>query len=388
MKTVKNITSGIAIALCILLCIYLLTLYLKFEPDEPEENEDGTVEEVPGKIEQFLDSNVKIDEHLNLIFLLAVSAAAGFILDKAPSVGMLTSACAIGYALTMLRFEALPVFSKTITIFTIAHGAGAIFYAATSERGPKHSFLGINSAMSGGMLCNAAAIGLVAYIAPILSRLESVADKLAELEENGMVVGTKFAIIPGLVDNIWRTFKNHGFEDARIALNKLMRQYETDGIAEEFEMTFVGEEFSVYFRLGLIVFGVIILSLVFRRRAWVGALLSAIPPIYVFGNIMFDKISTATLILLTFTLFGAIGAFAAYQREGAPALVDDDGNEIEITEEDDPLPGEIPSCDAADGSEGDAISDDECARLDYFYEKPLPDPTDEERDEYLKIEIE
>jgi len=135
----------------------------------------------------------------------------------------------------------------------------------------------------------------------------------------------------------------------------------------------------------------VILSLVFRRRAFVGAILSAIPPIYVFGNMMYDKISTATLILLTLTLFGAIGAFAAYQREGQPALVDSNGDELEVEDEDDPAPDEIPASDAEDGAENEDLPDWECDKLDYFYEKPKYEPEPEEispaeRDEYLEIE--
>ncbi len=388
MKTVKNITSGIAVLLCVFICIYLLTLYLKFEPKEPEILDDGTVEEIPGKIEQFLDSDVNIGEHLDLFFLLALSAAAGFLLDKMPAFGVLTSASALAYALTMHRFEALPKFPNAIVILCIAHAAGALFYAATSERGEKHSFLHINSAASGGMLCNAAALGICAWIFPILQRMSGLTEKIEELGEHGIIITAKFAAVPDLVDMLWRTFKNHGQEMARLALLRLSRQYETEGVAEAFEMTFVGEEASVYLKLGILLFGVIILSLVFRRRAWVGAVLSVIPPLYVFGSMMYDKLSTATLALLALTAFGAIGAFAAYQREGAPALIGADGEEIEIEEDDDPFPEEIPASDSEDDTENEDRSDEECERLDYFYERPRPEPTPEERDEYLEIEKE
>lgn len=374
--------------LCIFICIYLLTLYLKFTPKEPEILDDGTVEEIPGKIEQFLDSNVNIDEHLTLCFLLAVSAAAGFILEKVPAFGMLTSAAALSYALTMLRFNALPKFPKSVIALCIAHAVGAVFYAATCERGKK-SFLGLNSAASGGILCNLAALGVSAYIIPILHRFDQVTEKLELLKEEGIVIGTKIAVIPDVVEMIWRTFENHGESKARLLLNDIAKQHDIEGIAEDMNMTYIGEEFSVYLKLGILLFGIIILSLVFRRRAWVGACLSAIPPIYIFGNMMYSKISTFTLSLLTFTLIGAIGAFAAYQREGEPALVDENGDEIEVFDEDDPDESEIPKSDAEDGSEGDLVTDWECEKLDYFYEPPTPDTDDiseSERDEYLEIE--
>ena len=104
MRNVKNITAGVAILLCIFICIYILTLYLKFTPEEPKLLEDGTYEEIDGKIKQFLDSDVNIKEHLTLVFLLAFSAAAGFLLEKLPAFGMVTSALPLSYALTMLRF--------------------------------------------------------------------------------------------------------------------------------------------------------------------------------------------------------------------------------------------------------------------------------------------
>lgn len=390
MRSVKNFTAGVAVLLCVFICIYLLTLYLKFTPDEPEVLEDGAVEEVPGKLEQFLDSNVNIDEHINLVFLLAFSAAAGFLLEKAPAFGMFTSALALSYAFTMLRFDALPKFPMSIISLCLVHAVGAVFFAATSERGKK-SFVGMNSAASGGFFCNLAALGLTAYICPILARLAEAADKLEILKESNLVIASKIAAIPNVVDMVYRAFENQGAEKAREVLNGISRQYETDGIAEEFEMTFVGEEYSVYLKLGILLLGILVISLVFRRRAWVGACLSAIPPIYVFGSMMFDQMSTATLILLTLTLFGAIGAFAAYQREGMPALVDEGGEEIEIDDGDDPLPEELPASDAEDGAENENLPDWECEKLDYFYEKTKPAPypeelSAEERDEYLELE--
>ncbi len=390
MRNVKNITAGVAILLCIFICIYLLTLYLKFTPDEPQLLEDGTYEEIDGKIKQFIDSSVNIREHLNLFFLLAFSAAAGFLLEKLPAFGMVTSALALSYALTMLRFDALPKFPMSVISLCLVHAVGALFFAATSERGKK-SIFGLNSAASGGMICNIAAIGLCAYICPILQRFSEIEERIAVLKENNIILSTKIAAIPDVVDMIWRAFEMHGADQAREALTSIIRQYEGDGIEAAFAGTYVAEELPVYIRLAIILFGIVILSLVFRRRAFVGALLSVIPPIYVFGNMMYDKISTATLILLTLTLFGAIGAFAAYQREGMPALVDGNGDELEIEDEDDPLPEEIPQSDAEDGAENEDLPDWECDKLDYFYEKPKyePEPEEispEERDEYLEIE--
>ena len=372
MRNVKNITAGVAILLCIFICIYLLTLYLKFTPEEPELLEDGTYEEIDGKIKQFIDSDVQIKEHLNLFFLLAFSAAAGFLLEKMPAFGMVTSALALSYALTMLRFEALPKFPMSVISLCLVHAAGALFFAATSERGKK-SFLGLNSAASGGLICNITAIGLCAWIC----------------KESNLIISTRIAAIPDVVDMIWRTFEAHGADKAREALTSILRQYKGDGIESAFAGTYIAEEMPVYIKLAILIFGAVILSLVFRRRAFVGALLSVIPPIYVFGNMMYDKISTATLILLTLTLFAAIGAFAAYQREGMPALVDGDGDELEVDDEEDPLPEEIPSSDGSDDAENENLPDWECDKLDYFYEKPKYEPeeiTPEERDEYLEIE--
>ncbi len=385
-KTVKNFTSGIAVLLCIFICIYVLTLYLKFKPEEPEILEDGTMEELPGKLEQFLDANINTEEHLTLCFLLAISAAAGFILEKVPAFGMLTSAAALSYALTMMRFEALPKFPNTVVVLCLVHAAGALFYAATSERGKK-SFLGLNSAASGALLCNAAAVGISLYVYRILYVFNGVTEKVEALKEEGFVISTKLAAIPDVMDMIWRTYEIHGIQSARKLLNEISKQYTAEGIAEDINMTYVGEEYSVYLRLAIIIFGVLILTLVFRRRAWIGACLCAIPPICVFANIMYDKMSTYTLTLLALTVISAIGAFAAYQREDAPALVDENGEEIEVEDEDDPLPEEIPASDAEDDIAGESVTDWECSKLDYFYERPAPEPISEsERDEYLEIE--
>ena len=388
MKTVKNFTSGIAVLLCIFICIYVLTLYLKFNPEEPDILPDGTTEEVPGKIEQFLDANINTEEHLTLCFLLAISAAAGFILEKVPAFGVLTSAAAFSYALTMMRFEALPKFPRTVVVLSFVHAAGALFYAATSERGKK-SFLGLNSAASGALLCQTAAIGVSLYVYRILYIFNGVTEKLEILKEEGLIIGTKIAAIPDVIDILWHVFEKYGVIEARRTLNEISKQYAAKGIAEDMQMTYVAEEYSVYLRLAIILFGVLILTLVFRRRAWIGACLGAIPVLYVFGNVMYDKMSSYTLTLLTLTFVASIGAFAAYQREGEPALVDEDGEEIEIEEDDDPAPEEIPASDAEDDIEGEKVTDWECAKLDYFYERPAPDPVPvSERDEYFEIEVE
>ena len=387
-KTVKNFTSGIAVLLCIFICIYVLTLYLKFNPEEPDILPDGTTEEVPGKIEQFLDANINTEEHLTLCFLLAISAAAGFILEKVPAFGVLTSAAAFSYALTMMRFEALPKFPRTVVVLSFVHAAGALFYAATSERGKK-SFLGLNSAASGALLCQTAAIGVSLYVYRILYIFNGVTEKLEILKEEGLIIGTKIAAIPDVIDILWHVFEKYGVIEARRTLNEISKQYAAKGIAEDMQMTYVAEEYSVYLRLAIILFGVLILTLVFRRRAWIGACLGAIPVLYVFGNVMYDKMSSYTLTLLTLTFVASIGAFAAYQREGEPALVDEDGEEIEIEEDDDPAPEEIPASDAEDDIEGEKVTDWECAKLDYFYERPAPDPVPvSERDEYFEIEVE
>ncbi len=389
MRNVKNITAGVAILLCIFICIYLLTLYLKFTPEEPEVLEDGTYEEIDGKIKQFIDSDVKVKEHLNLFLLLAFSAAVGFLLEKLPALGMVTSALALSYALTMLRFDALPKFPMSVISLCLIHAAGALFFAATSERGKK-SLFGLNSAASGGLICNVAAIGICAYICPILSRLSELEEKIAILKESNLIISTKIAVIPDVVDMVWRAFENHGDDQARTALTSITRQYDGDGIEAAFAGTYLPEELPVYIKLAILIFGIVILSLVFKRRAFLGALLSLIPPICIFNNMMYDRMSTATLILLTLTAFGAIGAFAAYQREGMPALVDGNGDEIEIEDENDPQPDEIPATDGEDDAENENLPDWECDKLDYFYEKPKyePEPKEispEERDEYLDI---
>lgn len=390
MRNVKNITAGVAILLCIFVCIYVLTLYLKFTPEEPEMLDDGTYEEIDGKIKQFIDSDIKVKEHLILAGLLAFSAAVGYLLEKLPSLGMLSAALPLSYALTMLRYEALPKFPMTVITLCATHAVGALFFAATSERGKKSPF-GLNSAASGGLICNIAAIGVCAYICPILTRLSALEEKIEALGESNIILSTRIAAIPDVADMIWRAFEKHGPEKARSALTTILRQYDIQGVASGVAGSYVPEEFSIYLKLAILIFGIVILSIVFRRRAFVSALLSLIPPIYVFGNMMQDKLSTGTLVLLTLTIFGAIGAYAAYQREGMPALVDADGDELDIEDEDDPTPDELPANDADDDIENEDLPDWECDKLDYFYEKPKYEPepeeiTPEKRDEYLDIQ--
>ena len=230
MKTVKNCTAGIAVLLCVLICIYTLTLYLKFTPEEPEILEDGTEEEVPGKLEQFLEKNVNAKEHLNLAMLLMISALVGFLLEKLPALGMLSSSVALSYALTMMRFSALPKFPRTVVVLCIAHTAGAVFYAATSERG-KRSKLGINSAATGALLCNTAAIGISLYLYRALASFGSAEEKLEEMKEAGLVISEKFAAIPDVIDMIYRTFQVRGTAQARMLLSDLAKKSQILGLS-------------------------------------------------------------------------------------------------------------------------------------------------------------
>ncbi len=374
--------------LCALICIYILTLYMKFTPEEPKVLSDGTIEEVDGAIKQFLDSDIHAKEHLNLVILLALSAFVGFVFEKRPAFGMFTSVLALAYALTLFRFDGLPKFPMTVVSLCLVHTVGAIFFAATSERG-NNSFLGINSAAAGGLLCNTAAFFTVSSVARVLGGLCEVADKIEYLGEQGITVTTKLAIVPDMVDMLLRTFENHGIEKAREVLHTFVKQYTVEGVAEKIDMSYFGGEYTFYMILMVVLALTVLLSFVFRRSSGMVAFISAIPAVFVFGGILFAKMSTATLAIFALTLAAAIGAFAASQRDGMPALVDENGDELEITDEDDE--DELRKTDAEDGAENEDLPDWECDKLDYFYKKPNyePEPEEispEERDEYLEIE--
>ena len=77
------------------------------------------------------------------------------------------------------------------------------------------------------------------------------------------------------------------------------------------------------------------LAFIFRKKTGLVAFLSALTATYAFGNVLFGKMSTASLAILAMTIFAAIGAFAAAQREGMPALVDENGDELLVTIDDD-----------------------------------------------------
>ena len=387
MRSVKNITSGVAIVLCALICIYVLTLYLKFTPEEPKVFSDGTVEEVDNAIKQFIDSEVSAKEHIILASLLFFSALVGFVLEKLPSLGMFTSVSALAYALTLFNFEGLPKYPMTVISLCLVHAAGAIFFAATSERG-KRSLLGANSAATGGVLCNAAAFFATAYVARILGVLCEIDGKIEYLKENGITVTTKLAIVPETVEMLVRTFDNHGIEKAREVLYTFNKQYVSDGVAEKIDLSFSAGEYNAYAILMAVLALTVLLSFVFRKKTGFVALLSALTATYAFGNVLFEKMSTATLAIFVLTLAAAIGAFAAAQREGMPALVDENGDEIEIDDDEEDEPRKT---DAEDGAENEGLPDWECDKLDFFYQKPKCDPepeeiTPEERDEYLEIE--
>lgn len=389
MKTVKNITCGIAICLAVLILIYLLTLYVKFKPDEGEVLEDGTVEEVPGKLEQFLDSNVKHEEHLNLIFVLLVSAATGIFLEKIPSLGVVSSTVALCYALTLRRLEELDKFPMTIVILTLIHTVGAIIYAATADTSRSKIRIFEASSSSAAVICQTLALGISSYVVYLQYQVLKTADYVEEMSAEILKIAPRLCTIPHVIESAYRVFQMHGAVEARRLLTTALNEFTSTDLDAELATTINADELSTYRGLVIILLAVIVFSFVCRRHPAIVATLTFVPPIYIFISLLGASFTSATLTLLTLSLVSAMAAFAAVSRKGAPPVLDGDGNEIAFDEWD-----EDEEHIDDDDHDSDSITDEDADGFDFFIgsEKitppPPPAPGTPEYEQYVNIENE
>lgn len=361
MKTVKNITCGIAICLAVLITIYLLTAFVKFKPDEGDVLEDGTVEEVDGAIEQFLDSNIKYEEHLNLIILLLISAAVGLALEKLPSLGVISSAVALCYALTLLRLDELDKYPMTIVILTLTHTAGAMIYAATATVDEQKRRPLFSPASSAAVLLSTGALAVGSYVVFLQHQATKTAEYVEIMAQDILTISPRLTTIPHVIESAYRVFTMHGAEEARMVLVTSLNEFEAGTLRAELANTINADEMTTYLKLVIILLATIVFSLVLRRFSRIVAAISFIPPLYAFLSLMNDSFTSATLVLLTLTTAAAICAFSAIGHKERASLVDADGNELPFDEWD-----EDEEHIDDDDHDSDTVSDEEAEGLDFF----------------------
>ena len=305
MKPAKSFTDGLAILLAVLLLIYLLTCYIKYNPGE-----EALLEE--SKLTLFFESSVHYRQHLYLTLMLSMSVAVGMILRKRPGFCLLFSCAPLCYALTMYASKDLTVHPMIIILGCLAHTAGSIFFAAAEDRR-----LGKNFLSNGGLLCTLSALALSTACTVRQSAAASVASIVKEMETAGINLPSKIHSNTDVIRRIYDLYIRRGTSYASGMAGDYSREFEAEGIKLYYLGSIKGEQLSVYIRLSLILFGLAVLWFFLRRRhRGLAALIAFIPPVYLFINLLFDRVSAMPLMLMALTLIAAVCAAADFDQHG------------------------------------------------------------------------
>jgi hypothetical protein len=308
MKTLKNFTDGLAILLAVLILIYMLTLYAKFKPDEKK------VEAGESKIVLFIESAQTNRDCLRMVFVLLVSAAAGFLLRRRPETGIVFSCFALCFVLLLFANHQIPKRPMVVVSLTLCHAAGALVYAADSDRKT-----GGASCPNGGLLCGAGMLTLSGVVLHYQTLARRTADILASLSDNGVSLPDNVRFIPGLADLIRRRYESEGrlaAEDLAIDFSSGLR-YGT--MKTRFLESVDAEQFSVYLKLSILIFAAAVLCFALRRKSrLLCALISAVPVCFCAVELQKDRLSSMALPLIVLALWFAATHFIFFETDGTP----------------------------------------------------------------------
>ncbi len=307
MKFLRAFTAGIAILLAVLILIYLVTLYVKYKPDEKK------LEKGESKPVQFIKSAQHNKDYLRLAFFLFLSAAAAAVFKRQPEIGLVASVLLLAFDAQLIANSQLTKRPMAITILILAHLIAAFALCAESSARLRRRPCRVAGFCLFG-LSGAAAAWTVRY-----QRIFETSAKIEEsFPESTFTISPQVRAYPDLVSIILRKFQNYGEDEARSLLSDFNSDIEIGQMRLKLLNTIDPEQQKAYIRLLLLLFGAAVLIFALRRFGKLCALLSSLPAISVAFNILFDKTSTLTLPLLVMT-FAAFCCFAADSAvRGAP----------------------------------------------------------------------
>lgn len=363
MKKAKSFTDGMAIFLAILIMIYLLTGYVKYNPGTQDSEDDEPT--------RFLDSGTN-RQYLNIALMLAFSAATGIILRRKPGLAVLTSALTLGYVLTILDNNLLNKYPMVVTLFCLCHAAGTFVYAASEDRRT-----GSYSCLGGGLLCAGGCFILTSHTAILQNTAASVAGYVETLSAEGLAVPVRLQPVRGVVDMIYVRYLSGGISSAQNMSNIFSNRYSMEGIKLFYHNSIDGEQYTVYLRLSLLLLSAAVLAPVLRRRRLPAMLVTLLPVIYAFVQLQRDCLSTMPLLVLTLCAFCAFGGIVSFDQHGlAPVSQVERREYLEETAADaaEPLAGEplaAGQVDEAPDGEGtgdrDTFGDDDEEEEEIYY---------------------
>ena len=200
----KSFTDGLAIFLAILIAIYLMVGFIKLDNGKSEPMKAAE------KVEKLLDT-ASYRVYINIMLMLVFSAAVGIILRRLPWLGIPAAALPLFYELFLLSEKLLTKYPTGVILFTAAHAAGAIAYAALCDR----RGMTVCSTAFGGAIAALMGAGVSAYVAVLSGRVAAFADTLDTIRTRGVIIPDAVKPIRGAVGRIYSVCLTEGAQSAR-----------------------------------------------------------------------------------------------------------------------------------------------------------------------------
>lgn len=306
MKRIKLFADGLAVLLAVLLLIYLLTCYMKYDPSDELLKEKS-------KIRLFIDNNLSYRIYLYIVLTLCFSVLVGIVLRKLPYLCVLASVIPLCYVITVFAAGSLSYHPSLVIVFTLFHAAGNVFYAAGEDRNAP----GKHYTALGGWLCQLSALAVAVFCTVKQYAMASVADMIKEIEDAGIYVAVKLKSYPNLICRIYTVFNSLGTDAARNMETDFARDIDVEATQMYFLNSLNSEQAGTYLTLSIMLAVIIAAWYILRNRSRrIASLLTLIPPVYLFICLETDKLSAMPLILITLTLFAAICALTDSEEYG------------------------------------------------------------------------
>ena len=299
MKLLRAFTAGVALLLAVLIVIFLLTLYVKFKPDEKK------IENGISKPVQFVKSSQLNRDLVRITFFLVLSAAAALIFKRQPQICLTISVLLLAYDAQLIVNGQLTKRPMAITVLILAHVISA-FALCAGRKGDD----GRRAARGAGFAILGCSFVSAAYVLRYQRLMLRSSMLTAVLPDNSFNIPPQLRAYPDLIEMIVRKFENYGEEAARDLSSDFTTAIETGQMKLKFLNSINTEEIKAYTRFLLLVFAAVVLCAGLKRFRTLSALPAALPFVSVCYCAFFEKMTTLSLPLIVMTL-AAFCCFAA-----------------------------------------------------------------------------
>ncbi len=343
-NTFKSFTDVLAIFLALLVAVYLVTGYIGIDGTAADGEKLGMLE----RVEKLLDKDA-YRGYFHIFILLVLSAAVGIILRRLPWLSVAVAALTLCFELNLLNTKMLAKYPTGVILFTAAHLAGSIAYAAQCDK-EKLTRL---SVPLGGLVVGLAGSGFAAYIARLSERVAASADIVTLLRQEAVVISDAVKTLPGAVDRIYMVFSSEGYYSARELAADYLNSLGNTGIRVNFLASIDGTEPEVYAGLAVAFFGAAVLAFLLSGcgSRLCSFVVSCLPTALAAILLINEKLPSGGIMLLAAAVIVA-ATFAA------PMACVDVG--VEVSEEDEEDEDEDEDDDDDDDYDDDDDDDVEC----------------------------